>query len=331
MNIINGYSLNNKMNNYSFKYNNRTNENQITSLGKEIYNLVESAKIGGILVFFQSYEYLEKCHTIWLESKITQKFESIKKVLFDSYNNRKYNEDFIRENKKNNNLLLFTVYRGRTSEGINFHDDEVRMVICIGIPYPNLSDIRVILKKDYLDKKSKIENNDFNGWKWYKEEAINAVNQSLGRLIRHKEDYGIMICFGNEFSQYGIKFSKWINDNISKKSFIKLKENDRDYFEGLKTFLNNLKVKFPKKLISQEENNSNKYTDSLNEIEDYDFSDDNNEIDDKDIEKIWEKDKYNIDEKYSYIKENDYKSYDINQIGNKRYREKDDSDDNIDD
>ena len=53
MNIINGYRLNNKMNNYSFKYKNRTNENQITSLGKEIYNLVESVKIGGILVFFK--------------------------------------------------------------------------------------------------------------------------------------------------------------------------------------------------------------------------------------------------------------------------------------
>ena len=328
MNIINGYRLNNKMNNYSFKYNNRNNENQITSLGKEIYNLVESVKIGGILVFFQSYEYLEKCHTIWLESKITQKFESMKKVLFDSYNNRKYNEDFIRENKKNNNLLLFTVYRGRTSEGINFHDDEVRMVICIGIPYPNLSDIRVILKKDYLDKKSKIENNDFNGWKWYKEEAINAVNQSLGRLIRHKNDYGIMICFGIEFSQYDIQFSKWINDNISQKSYIRLKENDINYFNGLNTFLTKLNNQ---EIINEYEH---EYSDSLNEIGDYEFIDDYNLMNDIYNEESWEKEKdiykYNIDEKYSNTKENDYKNYGMNHIGYKRYREKYDSDDNSD-
>ena len=328
MNIINGYRLNNKMNNYSFKYNNRNNENQITSLGKEIYNLVESVKIGGILVFFQSYEYLEKCHTIWLESKITQKFESMKKVLFDSFNNRKYNEDFIRENKKNNNLLLFTVYRGRTSEGINFHDDEVRMVICIGIPYPNLSDIRVILKKDYLDKKSKIENNDFNGWKWYKEEAINAVNQSLGRLIRHKNDYGIMICFGIEFSQYDIQFSKWINDNISQKSYIRLKENDINYFNGLNTFLTKLNNQ---EIINEYEH---EYSDSLNEIGDYEFIDDYNLMNDIYSEESWEKEKdiykYNIDEKYSNTKENDYKNYGMNHIGYKRYREKYDSDDNSD-
>ena len=228
-------------------------------------------------------------------------------------------------------MLLFTVYRGRNSEGINFNDDEARMVICVGMPYPQSSDIRVILKKDYLDEKCKMENNKFNGWKWYREEAINAVNQSLGRLIRHKNDYGIMICFGIEFSERSIKFSKWINDNISQKSYIKLKENDINYFNGLDTFLSNLNMKFPKKIINQEKNNSHEYADSLNEIGDYEFSEDNNERNDNDSEESWEKDKYNIDEKYYYIKENNYTNYGMNHIGNKREREKNDSDDRKDD
>ena len=228
-------------------------------------------------------------------------------------------------------MLLFTVYRGRNSEGINFNDDEARMVICIGVPYPQLSDIKVILKKDYLNQKYKMEKNkNFNGWKWYREEAINAVNQSLGRLIRNKNDYGIMICFGIEFSERNIKFSKWINDNISNDSFIRLKENDKNYFKGLDTFLSNLNMKFPKNIINQEINNSNKYEDSLNEIGDYEFSDDNNDINDDDSEESWEKDKYNFDEKYSNIKESDYSNYGINHIGNKRYRESYDSDDNKD-
>ena len=329
MNIIKGYSMDNKMNIYSFNYNNRNNKNQITSLGKEIYNFVKSVKIGGVLVFFQSYDYLEKCHTAWLESKTIQKFESIKKVLFDSYNNRKYNEDFVKKNKKNNNLLLFTVYRGRTSEGINFYDDEVRMVICIGVPFPNLSDIRVKLKTDYLDKKSKIEKNNFNGWNWSKEEAINTVNQSLGRLIRHKNDYGIMICFGIEFSKYGIQFSKWINDNISKESYIILKENDINYFNGLNTFLTNLNNK---KIINEYEY---EYSDPSNEIEDYEFMDDYNLMNDIYSEESWEKEKdiykYNIGANNSNSKENDYKNYGMNHIGYKRYREKYDSYDNSED
>jgi len=336
INIINGYSLYNKIKNYSFIYRKRNEEDQITSLGKEIYNLAESVKIGGVLVFFQSFEYLIYCYNIWLENKIIQKYESIKKVIFDLSFNRKYREENIREAKISNNLLLFTVYRGRNSEGINFLDDEARMVICIGMPYPKLSDIRVILKKDYLDQKNKLENNDFDGWRWYREEAINAVNQSLGRLIRHKNDYGIMICFGIEFSKRGIQFSKWINDNISQKSFIKLKENDINYFNGLKTFLSNLRIKFPTKLINQEENKSDKYDDYLNKIGDYEILDEFNEIsdndNDNDSEESWEKDKNNIDENYSYIKENDFKNYRLNYnyIRNKRYREKFNSDDNDD-
>ena len=143
INIINGYQINQKKYDYSFTYKNRDNKIQIKSLGNEIFNLVDSVKIGGVLVFFQSYEYLSKCYSIWLSEGLVKKYESIKKVVFDLSFNRHNNEDAIMEYKKNKNLLLFTVYRGKNSEGINFSDDEARMVICIGVPYPNLSDIKV--------------------------------------------------------------------------------------------------------------------------------------------------------------------------------------------
>ena len=126
-----------------------------------------------------------------------------------------YSEKRIIKDKKNHNLLLFTVYRGKNSEGINFSDDEARMVICVGVPYAKLSDIKIYLKREFLDKKNKIEKNGFTGQEWYREDAINAVNQSLGRLIRNINDYGIMICFGIEFS-YNIRYlSKWIRRNVN--------------------------------------------------------------------------------------------------------------------
>ena len=210
------------------------------SLGNEIYKLINSVKIGGILVFFQSYDYLSKCYKIWLREGLVKKYESIKKVVFDLSFNKENNEDTIMQYKKNKNLLLFTVYRGKNSEGINFSDDEARMVICIGVPYPKLSDIRVQLKREFLDKRNKIEKTGFDGTEWYKEEAFNAVNQSLGRLIRHIKDYGIMICFGIEFS-YNIRYlSKWITNNLSNKtSILRLKENNIEYYNGIKEFLSN--------------------------------------------------------------------------------------------
>ena len=71
------------------------------------------------------------------------------------------------------------VCRGRISEGIDFKDDEARCVIIVGIPYANLSDIRIVLKKDFLDekisaqrqlkrtKKSSAKNKQLSGDDWY--------------------------------------------------------------------------------------------------------------------------------------------------------------------
>ena len=264
--IIKGYINDDKINKFSFNYKNRNNIQQIKLLGNEIYNLANSVQIGGILVFFQSYEYLNKCHRKWLEYKIIQKFESIKDVIFDINSNKDFSEELILKTKKNKNLLLFTVYRGKNSEGINFADDEARMVICIGVPYPNLSDPKVIFKKDFLDKRNKIKDSGFTGDIWYKEEAMNAANQSLGRLIRHKDDYGIMICFGIEFYYNIDKLSKWIRKN---KNQLWLKDNNKMYYEELNKFLTNLRAKFPPK--SQNLENINESIDDIREDDESDY------------------------------------------------------------
>ena len=83
------------------------------------------------------------------------------------------------------------------------------------MPYPNLSDIKVKLKKDFLDEKYEKDKKGLTGWEWYREEAMIAVNQSLGRVIRSINDYGIMICIGIELKNNKFLFSNWIKNNIS--------------------------------------------------------------------------------------------------------------------
>ena len=239
-NIIPSFRIKNFRSDFSFLYKNRENKIQMLILGNEIYNLANSVKFGGVLVFFQSYIYLNKCFNAWLENKIIKKFKSIKKTIFDLKNYKERNEKLIYEGKLEKNLLLFTVYRGKNSEGINFIDDEARMVICVGMPYPNLSDIKVKLKKDFLDEKYQKEKKGLKGWGWYREEAMVAINQSLGRLIRNKDDYGIMICIGNEIKTNKFLFSKWIQNNIS---CIELNDNNQEYHSKIENFLYNLKKK----------------------------------------------------------------------------------------
>ena len=86
------------------------------------------------------------------------------------------------------------------------------MVICIGIPFPNIKDLKVSLKMDYLNEKYQ-KKGGIKGFDWYKGEASVAINQSLGRLLRNVNDYGVMICFGKEFQIKKYILSKWIQNN----------------------------------------------------------------------------------------------------------------------
>lgn len=54
------------------------------------------------------------------------------------------------------------------------------------------------------------------GSEWYSLEATRAVNQAIGRVIRHKNDYGAILLLDNRFNSPNIKsqLSKWLRDRI---------------------------------------------------------------------------------------------------------------------
>ncbi len=54
---------------------------------------------------------------------------------------------------KNSGAVMMGVCRGRMSEGLDFSDNAARMVIIIGIPFPQMLEPKVILKRNYLDTK----------------------------------------------------------------------------------------------------------------------------------------------------------------------------------
>lgn len=109
------------------------------------------------------------------------------------------------------------------SEGIDFADSHCRAVVIIGIPYPPLMDARVCLKKNYLNElrcgkqtvgKALIafceRGKDNRGAifqatdpeVWYATEGVRAVNQAMGRVIRHKDDFGVVILADSRYRYF---------------------------------------------------------------------------------------------------------------------------------
>lgn len=95
--------------------------------------------------------------------------------------------------------IFFGVFRGKISEGISLKDDYCRCVVTVGIPFGSMTDPRVILKKEHLNNMESAAGTYRPmgqmpaGKKWYQRDALQAVNQALGRVVRHQDDYGILV------------------------------------------------------------------------------------------------------------------------------------------
>ena len=247
--IIKGYELYKKTLPFNFEYNNRSDIKSIASLGMTILHLCKSIKKGGILVYFTSFAYLNQCYSVWGDNNIISQISKVKTIYLDDKKNKNLVKDF----KKNKNSILLSVFRGTSSEGIDFKDDFARMVICVGVPYASIVEEKVQLKKRYLDEINKKEfGRRLTGRKWYLNDAISNVNQSLGRVLRHIYDYGILVCIDERYEQKNIKnhFSKWIREKCEVINTI----ND-NFFDSVVKFFDEQEKKFKDK---EEENIINK-------------------------------------------------------------------------
>ena len=80
-----------------------------------------------------------------------------------------------------------------------------------------MADPIVILKKEYLQKKNIVNKQSLTGSQWYSQQATRAVNQAIGRVIRHVQDYGAIILIDHRYSFQSGKsqISRWLRDLIT--------------------------------------------------------------------------------------------------------------------
>ncbi|XP_077168830.1 Fanconi anemia group J protein isoform X2 [Paroedura picta] len=179
----------------------------------------------GVLCFLPSYKMLDKLKDRWLHTGLWEKLELSKTVIVEPKGGDKADFDdllqiyyaAIKCKKEKDGALLLAVCRGKVSEGLDFSDDNARAVITIGIPFPNVKDLQVELKRKYNDQHSKARGL-LPGSQWYEIQAYRALNQALGRCIRHKRDWGALILVDDRFrrnpNKYIAGLSKWIRQQI---------------------------------------------------------------------------------------------------------------------
>ncbi|KAJ8016436.1 hypothetical protein DPEC_G00007190 [Dallia pectoralis] len=174
----------------------------MSSLGNTVVNLSRVVP-HGLLVFFPSYPVMDKTMEFWRANGQADRIENIKPMFVEPRGKGTFTEiihgyyDKVNDSKSKGGSF-FAVCRGKASEGLDFADTYGRGVIITGLPFPPRMDPRVILKMQYLDEMCRKKTPGvqyLSGQNWYRQQASRAVNQAIGRVIRHREDYGaIFLC-----------------------------------------------------------------------------------------------------------------------------------------
>jgi DNA excision repair protein ERCC-2 len=106
-------------------------------------------------------------------------------------------------------LCFFCVARGKVSEGIDFDHQYGRCVICIGVPF-QYTELRILRARlEFLRETYGISENEYLSF-----DAMRHTAQCLGRVIRGKDDYGIMVLADRSFQNKKEQLPKWISHRL---------------------------------------------------------------------------------------------------------------------
>ena len=202
--------------NGSFK--NRETREYKDAIGESILEILRSTSQGA-LVFMPSYSMMHQMFIRWKETGLYKRLENVRTIFYEPrtsldeiFMNSYYMSCF--DPKPG---LLFCIYRGKLSEGIDFANEQARTVICVGIPYPALFDPLVQEKKRCHPKG------------WYEIQAYRAINQALGRCIRHSKDWGGVYLLDSRISVEMLP--KWFRGYLEYATdWSKLSKDIQDFF-----------------------------------------------------------------------------------------------------
>jgi DNA excision repair protein ERCC-2 len=82
-------------------------------------------------------------------------------------------------------------------------------VLCIGVPFQYTQSRILKARLEFLRENYRIRENDFLSF-----DAMRHAAQCLGRVLRGKDDYGIMVLADRRFGKKRSQLPKWINQAL---------------------------------------------------------------------------------------------------------------------
>lgn len=176
--------------------------------------LFEFAKItpDGIVVFFPSYLYMEMIISMWQGMGILDQIWIYKLILVETPDAQETSlalETYRTACENGKGAILLCVARGKVSEGIDFDHHYGRTVLCMGAPFQYTESRILKARLEFLRENYRIKEQDFLSF-----DAMRHAAQCLGRVLRGKDDYGIMVLADRRFQKKRNQLPRWIAEEI---------------------------------------------------------------------------------------------------------------------
>lgn len=176
--------------------------------------LTEFSKLtpDGMVVFFPSYLYMESIISMWQGMGILDEVWKYKLILVETPDAQETSlalETYRTACCNGRGAILLCVARGKVSEGIDFDHQYGRTVLCIGVPFQYTESRILKARLEFLRETYRIRENDFLSF-----DAMRHAAQCLGRVLRGKDDYGIMVLADRRFLKKRSQLPKWINQAL---------------------------------------------------------------------------------------------------------------------
>ncbi|KMU82665.1 TFIIH basal transcription factor complex helicase subunit [Coccidioides immitis H538.4] len=176
--------------------------------------LLEFSRItpDGIVVFFPSYLYMESIISMWQGMGILDSIWNYKLILVETPDSQESSlalETYRTACCNGRGAILLCVARGKVSEGIDFDHHYGRAVLCIGVPFQYTESPILKARLRFMLENYRIREDDFLSF-----DAMRHAAQCLGRVLRGKDDYGIMVLADRRFQKKRNQLPKWISQNI---------------------------------------------------------------------------------------------------------------------
>ncbi|MBQ8358065.1 MAG: ATP-dependent DNA helicase [Clostridia bacterium] len=151
-----------------------------------------SAKAGNYMVYFPSYDYMEKVLEQFLD-----KYPKVPHIVQQRNMKARERDAFLDYFKEDEGRLRvgFCVLGGSFSEGVDLPGSRLIGAIVVGVGIPGLSNERNMLR-DYYENKCE------RGYDYaYTYPGMNRVLQAAGRVIRTEEDRGVVVLIDSRYAE----------------------------------------------------------------------------------------------------------------------------------